>query len=109
MKISDQKRCIVFHSIFSFMCMLCRSLFVLLSFFLPLRSLSFDLRILTLLTVQQNHVAMSALVVQQNHVTMSALVVQQNLVEMGVLVVHQNLVQMGCIGGSTKFCSNGLH
>ena len=97
MKISDQKRCIVFHSIFSFMCMLCRSLFVLLSFFLPLRSLSFDLRILTLLAVQQNHVAMGALVVQQN------------LVEMGVLVVHQNLVQMGCISRSTKSCSNGLH
>ena len=87
MKISDQKRCIVFHSIFSFVCMLCRSLFVLLSFlFLPLCTLSFDLRIWTLLAVQQNHVAMGALVVQQN------------LVEMGVLVVHQNLVQMGCIG-----------
>ena len=66
-------------------------------FFLPLRSMSFDLRILTLLAVQQNHVAMGALVVQQN------------LVEMGVLVVHQNLVQMGCIGRSTKFFSNGLH
>ena len=44
-----------FYSIFSFMCMFCRSLFVLLSFFfLPSCCLSFDLRILITHLVSSN-------------------------------------------------------
>ena len=44
-----------FYSIFSFMCMFCRSLFVLLSFFfLPSWCLSFDLRILITPLVSSN-------------------------------------------------------
>ena len=43
------------YSIFSFMCMFCRSLFVLLSFFFwPLRCLSFVLRILITPLVSSN-------------------------------------------------------
>jgi hypothetical protein len=43
------------YSIFSFMCMFCRSLFVLLSFFfLPLCCLSFDLQILITSLVSSN-------------------------------------------------------